>query len=252
MERFVRLMTAVLLAVSPYQQAGADDRYHAEVEQFRQRREAELKAEDSWLTLVGLHWLQAGPTHLGADPANEVRLPEAAPARVGVLTLEGDRVRFRAEPNVPVTRDGVPFAEGELKSDAAGGKADVLAVGAIRMTLIRRGERYALRVKDNRSPVRTGFSGLRWYPIDESWHINARFEPSKSASQLLMDTIVGTRESVDAPGFAVFEREGKEYRLEPRARVRSCGSSSATPRQAARPRPTPASYWPTPLAPMAS
>ena len=130
------------------------------------------------------------------------------------MTLEGDRVRFRTQPGVAVTRGGEHFTEGELHSDAAGGKPDVLAVGTIRLTVLRRGDRYAVRVKDWRSPVRTGFAGLRWYPIDEAWCIKARFEPSKSASPLVMDTIVGTRESYQAPGHVVFERGGKEYRLE--------------------------------------
>ena len=46
------------------------------------------------------------------------------------------------------------------------------------MILLKRGARYALRVKDNQSASRTRFTDLRWYPIDEDWKITARFVPA--------------------------------------------------------------------------
>ena len=41
---------------------------------------------------------------------------------------------------------------------------DTLAVGDVKLILIKRGERLALRLKDNQSPLRASFAGLRWYP----------------------------------------------------------------------------------------
>ena len=40
-------------------------------------------------------------------------------------------------------------------------------MGDVRLILLKRGERMALRIKDNRSPIRARFAGLRWYPIKE-------------------------------------------------------------------------------------
>ena len=63
-----------------------------------------------------------------------------------------------------VTRNGKPFESGELHSDADE-HPDILAVGDVKLILLKRGERMALRIKDNRSPIRAGFAGLRWYPV---------------------------------------------------------------------------------------
>ena len=73
-----------------------------------------------------------------------------------------------------VTRNGQPFESGEVRSDADE-HPDTLAVGDVKLLLLQRGQRLALRIKDNRSPIRAGFAGLRWYPADEEWQITARF-----------------------------------------------------------------------------
>ena len=46
-----------------------DDRYEREIEQWRQDREATLKAEDGWLTVSGLFWLRPGEARIGSDPS---------------------------------------------------------------------------------------------------------------------------------------------------------------------------------------
>lgn len=191
----------------------ADDKYRSEIERFRHRRVADLKAEDGWLSVVGLHWLHPGETRLGSDPSSDTLLPAGAPALVGSLVLQGDRALFRAAPAARITRGGSAFTEGEIRSDAVG-KPDVLATGDIRLILLKRGSRFALRVKDNQSAARARFTELRWYPIDEDWKISARFVPAPEHTRLVFDTIVGEQEITDSPGYAVFERAGKTYKLQ--------------------------------------
>ena len=40
--------------------------YEEAVRAWRAQREAELRADDGWLTLVGLHWLGQGPNTVGS------------------------------------------------------------------------------------------------------------------------------------------------------------------------------------------
>ena len=134
------LASLLLVVLVPSMCLGADDAYRKEIEGFRQRREATLKAEDGWLSVVGLHWLHEGESRLGSDPSCDVLLPARAPAVVGNLVLQGDRAVFQAAPGVEVRRGGSVFPGGEIQSDATG-KADVLAVGDIRLILLKRGAR---------------------------------------------------------------------------------------------------------------
>jgi uncharacterized protein (DUF1684 family) len=184
------------------------------IARWRQRREASLKADDGWLTVCGLSWLRPGDTTIGSDPSNEVVLPAHAPSVVGVLTLDATgHVSFHHRQGVAVTRNGQRFNGGEIHSDADE-HPDTLAVGDVRLILLKRGERMALRIKDNRSPARARFAGLRWYPPDETWQVRARFVDFPTPKTLTFDTIVGEREALPSPGYAVFERGGKEYRLQ--------------------------------------
>jgi hypothetical protein len=48
LSELVIIMTAVAF------EGPADEGYRADVEQWRQKRESDLKADDGWLTLVGL------------------------------------------------------------------------------------------------------------------------------------------------------------------------------------------------------
>ncbi|HKG15710.1 MAG TPA: hypothetical protein VKB12_20485, partial [Pyrinomonadaceae bacterium] len=80
----------------PKQQAKTTGAAYAEdVEQWKAKRLANLKGEDGWLSLVGLHWLKEGENRLGSDPSNEVVLPEGKSARVaGSMFLNGGAVRI--------------------------------------------------------------------------------------------------------------------------------------------------------------
>jgi uncharacterized protein (DUF1684 family) len=198
---------------TPLGSVRADDAYRAEIERFRSRWAAKLKAEDGWLSVVGLHWLHQGESLLGSDPSCDVLLPPRAPAHVGTLSLRGDRAVFRAAAEATVTQGSSVFTEGEIRSDA-GGKPDVLAVGQIRLILIKRGSRHALRVKDNESEFRSSFAGLRWYPIDEGWRITAKFVPAPARTNLVFETVVGEQEITESPGYVVFEKGGTTYKLQ--------------------------------------
>jgi uncharacterized protein (DUF1684 family) len=206
-------MSILIMTLLTLPAFAGDAAYRTDVERWRVEREARLKADDGWLTLVGLHWLRPGASRVGSDPMSDVVLPAGAPGRVGELTVEGGKASLRVEPGVSVTRGGKVFEGGEVRSDA-GGKADVLAVGEVRLILIKRGERLALRVKDNRSPARASFAGLGWYPVEESWRIRAKFEANPTPTRIVLDTIVGEQDSLESPGFVVFERGGKTYRLQ--------------------------------------
>jgi uncharacterized protein (DUF1684 family) len=193
--------------------AVGDDRYREENERWRQKRESGLKADDGWLTVSGLFWLRPGETRVGSDPSNDILLPAHAPASVGTLNLREGRAEFRSAPKVTVTRDGKPFDQGALHSDADG-QPDILAVGDVKLILLKRGDRLAIRLKDNQSPFRASFAGLRWFPVREDWRIQAKFVAYPTTTKLVMDTIVGVTEEEESPGYVTFERGGKVYQLQ--------------------------------------
>jgi hypothetical protein len=195
-------LTAGLLAL-----AADPSAYEREIAAWRAAREARLTADDGWLTVAGLHWLHDGVNRAGSDARLEVPLPAAAPAIVGAFTLAKGKVRFTPAP-------GVPLKEMVLKPDTQP-DYDVLTLGRIKLHVLQRDGRFAVRVRDNDSPARKQFSGLKWYPVDPSWKIRAKFVKWDRPRTLVFDTEVGLKEREPSPGYVVFERAGKPYRLEP-------------------------------------
>jgi len=192
----------------------ADEAFIRAEKQWRAERLARLTAKDGWLTLVGLQWLQPGENTFGSDPANHVVLPGVAP-HLGsfVLSAEG-RVTLRALPGADLTLDGRPVTKKVLRSDADG-KPDVLHVGRLRCYVIRRGNRFAIRIKDPQSPVRTHFKGLDDYPIDPSYRVEATFEPFAKPEKVAVPTGVGISEEMEAPGLVHFTLAGRKLSLKP-------------------------------------
>jgi uncharacterized protein len=202
-----------LLACAASTAVAGDDRYLDEIEQWRQKRETDLKADDGWLTVSGLFWLKPGETKIGSDPASDVLLPPRAPSSVGTLTLADRRAEFRAAPGVALTCNGTAFDGGPIQSDGDE-RPDTLAIGDLKLILLKRGARFALRLKDNQSPQRTSFAGLRWYPPREDWRIQGKYVAYPTPTKLVLDTIVGESEATSSPGYVAFERDGKGYRLQ--------------------------------------
>ncbi len=178
----------------------ADPNYVREVEQYRAHREAELKQDDGWLTVVGLFRLKVGANRAGSGEPNEIALPAAAPAHAGTIAFQDGHATYRAQGKPPR----------ELKPNV-----DIVTFGHVNFFVIKRGEEYFIRVRDNDSRLRRDFTGLKWFPIDSSWRIQAKFTPYDKPKVMLFDSQNGVKQPMKSPGYATFARDGKEYRLEP-------------------------------------
>lgn len=200
------LLFPVLLAQPPEDFAAAHAAWQAE-------RHRGLTAPDGWLSLVGLHFLAEGDNPAGSAPGLPVSLP-GAPARAGVFHLAQGRVTFLAEPGVPVTLRGAAVETLVLRSDAEG-PPDELALGTLRFHVIRRGDRFGVRVKDLAHPALKSFRGVEVFPPDPSYRVVARFEPYPEPRPVAIPTVLGTTETMTAPGLVRFRLQGRACSLQP-------------------------------------
>jgi uncharacterized protein (DUF1684 family) len=91
----------------------------------------------------------------------------------------------------------------------------VVQTGTVRFQVIKRGERYGLRVKDSQSPTRTNFAGLEYFPIEAKYRVEARMEPYKPVKKIPITDVTGMTSDSDSPGALVFTLDGTEYRIDP-------------------------------------
>jgi len=193
-----------------------DPAYVAEVEAWRAERLERLTADDGWLTVVGLDWLQAGVNRFGSDPASEIPLvaPDI-PELAGTVELLADgSVVARAAEGAAVTVDGAPLVESVLRSDAQG-TPDIVGVGRLRFYLIDRGGRLGARIKDPEAAARRKFKGIEHFPIDPRYRVTARLEPYPTPREVQVPTVLGTPTPMLAPGVLRFTLLGNELTLEP-------------------------------------
>ncbi len=206
------LLGTILLSTS---MLAADPGYIKQIEAFRAGRETLLKADDGWLTVTGLFWLKPGDNRIGTDAGNQIVLPKgSAPGLVGTYNLTGDAVTFTPAAGAAITQDGKPVTSKiTLTSDRDSNKQSTLAINKLKLISIYR-DRHAVRMKDNDSEIRRGFTGCRWYPANPEWRLDAKFVRQPGGAKITLETVVGNKESYDSAGFAVFTKNGKEYRLE--------------------------------------
>jgi hypothetical protein len=163
---------------------------------------------------VGLYWLKPGENRFGSDPGNPVILPEGkAPGVAGTLNLDGEVVTLRVEPGLAITADGQEVRTGMVVFSEAEKKYVPLQLGSLTFFVIKRGDRFGVRIKDRESATLAAFKGLDNYPIQPQWRVVARFEPYKE-KKIPIANIVGQVQDTPSPGTVVFERGGKTYRLD--------------------------------------
>jgi uncharacterized protein (DUF1684 family) len=212
------LAIALLLSLSACTEAPppVDPAYAAEIEEWRSKRLSRLTADNGWLTVTGLYWLEQGENLIGSADDNAVVLPdESIPGVVGRLLLDTDGVVTAiAEVGAAVNVNDEALTETRLKTDAKGAP-DIVTAGRIRFYIIDREGRLAARVKDPEATTRTTFTGIEHFPIDESLRVEARLEPYDSPREVAVPTELGEDATYVAPGVLHFIIDGEDRSLEP-------------------------------------
>jgi len=189
--------------------------YKAEIEHWREQREARLKADDGWLTVAGLFWLKEGKNSVGADKSASIVLPPgSAPASLGEFDFHDGQTTFHAASGANVTVNGQSAITAVLKPDTSG-QPDVLQVNALTMFVIQRGKRFGIRLKDKNSPMRQAFTGLKYFPPDERYRVTAKFLPCNPPKMIPIPNILGKTEVEASPGYVEFQLNGQTFRLDP-------------------------------------
>ena len=177
-------LSGALLALSNHEQ---------EILNWRAERVKALTAEGGWLSLAGLFWLHEGTNLFGSDASSDIKLPDG-PAKAGAFEFHQGVVTYQGK---------------EIKPDVS----DPIKVGRISLFVIKRADRFGIRVKDPETPERKNFHGFQYFPISTEFRITARWVAEPKNIPIL--NVIGQTEPTPNPGYAVFQIHGKEFRLYP-------------------------------------
>lgn len=189
--------------------------YIKQIKMWHQKRIENLKKENGWLNLAGLYWLKNGENTFGTNPINNIVFPKGkAPGKVGSFTLKDSTVTVKINKGIKVTNGNNQVSEMELKTDLSGDPT-ILKLGFLEWFIIKRGEKYGVRLRDLDADLLNEFRGIETYPVNEDWKITAKFAPYNPPKSISIPTIIGTVDKDEAPGALVFEKNGKQYKLDP-------------------------------------
>ena len=205
MRRLLALLLVLLFVACKEQErpvaaekAAVDTSYQDSIRKWQTDRTERLKKEDSWLTLVGLDWLKEGEN----------------PAPAGTVSLNAGKTTYNPTEDAQI--EGKPVTGSvALLADADEGGPTIVRTGTKQFNVIKRGERFGLRIKDAQSPTRLNFKGLDYFPIDPKWRVEARLEAYHPPKQIPITDVTGMTTNNIAPGALVFQLDGKEYRIDP-------------------------------------
>jgi uncharacterized protein (DUF1684 family) len=182
--------------------------------EWRGERDRRMREPTSWLTIAGLFWLEECDNTFGSAADNDIILPEhSAPDKAGVFVMERGSVAVIAEEGAGIMCNDTAVTVKTLRSDAAA-EPDVLALGRLRLWIIERGGRLAVRMRDLEAERFRDYRGLRFYPPKEEYIIPATFVPYPEPKLITLATVVGTEAEVRSPGYLQFEIDGSELRLD--------------------------------------
>ncbi|MFQ6070206.1 MAG: DUF1684 domain-containing protein [Candidatus Aminicenantales bacterium] len=190
------------------------ENFEKEEIRWREERERQMRSPTSWLTIAGLFWLDEGKNAFGSDPSNKIRLPSySSPASAGWFILKKGKVKVVAEKGVELKLKGKKIKKSALKGDDQG-EPDVVELGRLKMWVIKRGERYAIRLRDPEALGLKNYTGLDFFPPSEKFRIEAEFVPYPEGKKLRIKTIINTENEMASPGYVKFSLDGKEYHLD--------------------------------------
>lgn len=182
--------------------------------QWRAERLQRLKGPDGYLNLAGLFWLSDATTTLGSAADNGVILPAQAAPRVGELQLTEQGVLLVTAPGVDVRHDNVPVRS-ILMADDTTANPVALTHESFMLTIIKRENRYALRLRDFNHPAIAAFPPIEYFPINRDLRVVARLRKFAEPKMLNVHTVIeGLGWEPMSPGTVAFDIGGKSFELE--------------------------------------
>lgn len=190
-----------------------DSSYIAQIETWRQQREAELRAPDSWFSLVGLFVLRDGYHTIGSGAENDIVLPASAPEQLGILEFRSGKAKLNITTSAPVLVDGAPAQTVELVDNHNHQRPTLVTVGTVTFFLHTFGDQYAIRVKDSTNPAIAAFSGCEWFPVKSEYRVQGHFTRHDTPRSIPIKTIVDTNSKYKSVGTITFDLQGQPFSL---------------------------------------
>lgn len=210
----VLLILTGLFACKPNKKEFNQDDYIKSVQEWKQKRLENLKSESGWLNLVGLYWLKDGQNPFGSNDANNIIFPEKAPEFIGTIILYRDFLSVSINDDVEVFINDSLLKEHDIYTDNDNNTTR-FKMGSFRWHIIKRGDRYGIRLRDLESPLINQITEIPSFPVDLNWRIEASFERFEQPKDIAIPNVLGDTNYEKCYGVIKFKVGETGYSLMP-------------------------------------
>ena len=183
-----------------------------EFEQWKIKRTAELTGEDGWLNLVGLIWMEAHSPYLEELNASSLGFAEKSDsATLGKFDFGNDSVWFEPTELALQKNSNSPQSKRMLVYPIAYGSGGVYYKDW-KWTIIQRGGKYALRLRDLNHPNLKNFTPTPTFDYNSAYRFTAKLEP-KFNQTIEIPNVLGQLITWKVVGLLQFEHEGQKFEL---------------------------------------
>ena len=183
-----------------------------EFEQWKIKRTAELTGEDGWLNLVGLIWMEAHSPYLEELNASSLGFAEKSDsATLGKFDFGNDSVWFEPTELALQKNSNSPQSKRMLVYPIAYGSGGVYYKDW-KWTIIQRGGKYALRLRDLNHPNLKNFTPTPTVDYNSAYRFTAKLEP-KFNQTIEIPNVLGQLITWKVVGLLQFEHEGQKFEL---------------------------------------
>ncbi len=192
----------------------AQPNYRDEIAQWDKQRVTELKAENGWLNLVGLHWLAPGRNTFGSGDQAAIRFPKGTiPDFAGYFEMTDSTVKMVPASGVNITVNGNPVREAIIFHKDSARSPDV-RYGSLKWNIIKRDDKYGIRLRNLKAAAVETFTGIDRYAVSDAWKLQAVLRPASIGSGISITNVLGQTSRQSSPGKLEFSIGGKKYSLD--------------------------------------
>jgi hypothetical protein len=189
--------------------------YKNKIKEWRKKRLKNLKSDDGWLNLAGLYWLEQGENTIGSDSSNDVVFPDKAPENLGYVRLDNNKIVFHAKEGVIVAnKAGEQIKQTSMNHDQQD-NTTLLQHGPLRWFIIKRGDKFGIRLRDLMSPLLKKVDSIPAFPVKPDWKVEATFIPYEDDKYMEVPNVLGGTYQEKVHGKLKFSINDSTYTLLP-------------------------------------
>ncbi len=186
------------------------DKYVQSILEHRAEREAQLTQPTGWLSLIGLYWLEEGMNSIGGAADNTIQLKGTETETIGAYQKTGDEIFFGKVEGIEVLGSrGEPYMGGPVTQITY--PYEQVSHQSLYWHIMKRGEKYGLRVKDTLAETRLNFKGIDFFEPDPKFVFDAIVEPTDDS--ISITNVLGITSKTPIAAYLSFNVAEQYYSL---------------------------------------